>query len=182
MKKSLFVIFAFILAISLSGCLTVEKKIYKIKLKKDGSGTMEILYVNIFSQISEDDSVDQVVSDDFSELLSDYVLGTKLDEDFPDAEIIEKKLFKKNHQLWGKVVYKFDNYKDIKLFKYNENCPYMFKFSGDESYDQSNGEYNEDIKLVIWNGKKKTLKLITKVSEPDSNDVSLLDLWEKSQE
>ncbi len=181
MKKLAFLLFTFVVAVSLTGCLTVEKKKYEIKIKKDGSGTMKITYINIFSQVSEDDSVDEVLSEDFSELLTDYVYGDKLEQDFPNAELVDKKLFEKNGQLWGEVVYKFDNYKEIGLYKYNDQCPYMFKFSGDEEYDWSNGSYDEDINLVIWEPKSKKLKLTTTVSEPDEDDISLLDMWKKNK-
>lgn len=174
-----FAIFA-IFAFALSGCLTTEYKEFTINLKKDGSGSMTIKYINIMSQKDNDKDVSQK---DFGELITDYYQGDKVLNDYPDARLIKTDLFEENNALCGIAVIEFDKLEDIKIYKYDDNSPYMINIS---SYDfiESNGTHGGDYMPIIFFDKKTTeLKYKTKQTtlddESKKNHISLLDHYKK---
>ncbi len=110
-------------AFLLSSCLTVEKKEYKWELTGPNSGKLTITYINILSDM--DDTLD-VSPEDFKEVLSSYLYGTYIDDHFPMAENIEKRLFVKNNQLWGEVTMEFSDLSAVHLYQHDKKGPCMF--------------------------------------------------------
>ena len=182
MKKmqALKVCLVVLLGIVLSGCLTTEFKEYHITLNDDGSGKATIKFIKILSQM--DDSTD-VSTDDFNQLISDYVQGDALLDDFPNAEIVSKNLYEENGYLVGVVQISFDSLSCVNLYQFDKQSPYMFYIgSYSETYIESNGVYDENVMpVVFWDKNKKEIYLKTQVTEvnEDSGFVSLLANYQK---
>lgn len=178
MKKLSLFIALLIFAVQFTGCLTVEKKEYHISINKDLSGSGKIIFRNILHQkYGEDDSPQK----DFEELISTYIDGDKLESDYSGLKIVKKELFEENGQLCGVFEFQFFNIQDVKLFRYNDQAPFMYYINTfDESYSSSNGYFDESkMPVVFWENNTKDLKLITsvagEVSDEDTTYVSLLD-------
>ena len=167
-------------AFLLSSCLTVEKKVYNWEITGDNSGKLTITYINIMSDM--DDTLDVSV-EDFNELLSSYLYGTYIDDRYPMASNIEKRLYAKDNQLWGEVVIEFDDLQAVHLYQHEKKGSYMFCVNtaeDTESYEASNGEYGGDyMPVVFWDGKNKELDLTTLVQEEDESSVSLVGQYHK---
>lgn len=183
MKKIKFVFVIFLATLFFSSCLTVEKKEFTFKLTGKTSGQLTIKYINIISNKEDDKDVSEA---DFEELINDYYEGTSINEKFPKARNLKKRLFVENNQLCMEVTMNFDNLEDVRLYKYNRKSPIMFKPQVDsetEEYLTSNGKYGGDIMpIVFWDRKAKELHLTTTISEPDESSVSLVDQfreWKK---
>jgi hypothetical protein len=105
MKTFKFQFFAILaLASLITSCLTVEKKEYKFELTGKNSGTLTIKYINIFA--SGIDSASQI-ADDFDDLKTNYIAGDKIEQDYPTATNIKKRLFEENGQLCAEVTMDF---------------------------------------------------------------------------
>ncbi len=182
MTKNSVVTFAvlFFSVLVFSGCLTTEHKEYRLKIKKDGSGTAVIKHVNILSQ--KDEGKDQSFKD-FAELVTDYIDGNKLQDDYPDAKIISKKLFEENNQLMGEFEMEFNGIGTFKLYKFDEDSPYMFYVdSFSETYVESNGTYNPDVMpIIFWDKNTTDFYIKTRVTDltDDTSHVSLVEQYRK---
>jgi hypothetical protein len=178
-KLMVLAFFAFLL----SSCLTVEKKEYKWEFTGPNSGILTITYINIMSDM--DDTLD-VSQEDFDELLNSYLYGTYIDEQFPMAANIEKRLYAMDNQLWGEVTIEFNDLKAAHLYQYDKKGPFMFCVNtapDTESYEGSNGEFGGDqMPVVFWDYKEKVLSLTTQVQEVDESTLSLVDQYYKWKE
>ncbi len=158
-----------------SGCLTYEKKEYKFELTGENSGTLTIKYINIMSIM--DDTLD-VSEEDFEVLISEYLNGNKIENSFPGAQNIKKRLFEENGILCGEVIMDFDNLEDVKLYRFKDMGPFMLNlinFDESEVYKSSNGEYGGEIMpVVFWDGNSKNIELTTQYTSPDNTCVNLL--------
>lgn len=165
-------------AVILSSCLTVEKKIYTFQFTDANSGKLTIKYINILS-MKEDSAF--ALEDDLYVLVNDYLAGQRIENDFPLAYNFQKKLYEENGQLCGEVSMEFKNLQAVNLFKYNKKTPIMFSLSSsfdNEEFISSNGLYGgSKMPVVFWENKLKVLNLETKVNAPDSNTVSLLETY-----
>lgn len=166
----------------LNGCLTLELKEYKIEIKSDKSGSGYFKFINILSHnYSGEDSLDS----DFSELINDYLQGSKLEEEMPKLKIKSKKLIEEDGKLSGIVEFEFDHINDIGLYQYNDESPIMYFVNvWNENYVESNGKYDSEIMPVIfWEKDTKEIELKTTIAgEVDPDDpayISLLDYYKK---
>jgi hypothetical protein len=166
----------------LSGCLTAQYKEYKIHFNDKHSGTLTITYRNIFSQISDKDNADSVLTSDYAELVSKYLAGNEIEKNFPDAKVKSKRLFENNGQLCGEVVLEFTDPSQVHLFKYDRRSPWMFAIPSDEDYFDSNGDKPADyMPVVFWKRNfKDDFSVITQISNPEGKDQSLLATWKKN--
>lgn len=183
MNKFINPILLIFLAICLCSCLTIEKKEYTFEINEDGSGSLRIKYINILSM--KDDTVN-VTQSDFQELISSYIEGDQMEQDYPDAVIRSKRIFEEGGVLCGEVIMDFNNLRSVGIYQYDLNSPYMFNISSfleSESFVSSNGEYGGDIMpVVFWPNTLSRLKLSTSITSPDETTLSLLDeysLWNK---
>ena len=183
MKKRYLASFVILLTFVLSSCLTAQYKEYKFEMTGKSSGQLTITYKNIICLRYDDDiSVQEEAEQDYAELVSDYMEGTMIEDDFPNAKMKSKRLFEENNQLCGEIVFEFDNIEDINLYKYNKKAPFMFHLPSDEEYFDSNGEKApEFIQLVTWDKKSKLLELTAIVNEPDEESISLLEVWKANK-
>jgi hypothetical protein len=176
MKKNAIKLLAIaIIAFMVSSCLTVEKKEYNWEITGTNSGKLTITYINIMSDM--DDTLDVSV-EDFDELLSSYLYGTYIDDRYPMASNIEKRLFVKDNQLWGEVIMDFDDLAAVQLYQYDKKGPFMFCVNtaeDSETYEESNGEFGGDyMPIVFWPKKTETLELTTLIQEVDESTLSLV--------
>ena len=169
----------------LTGCLVVEKKVYKIELTSPTSGKATIKFVNL---VSKKDEGRDVSLKDFAELVTDYYEGPKYEQDFPGARNLKKRLFEENGVLCSEVSFDFDSLSTVKLFKFDKDSPYMFynsNMSNTEEIDVHNGIYESDkMPVLFWRKDIKQLTWTSFVQKDLTDCISLLDqfkAWEKSK-
>lgn len=180
MKRLKFLIIAIGLAsFILTSCLTVEKKQYTFEMTGKNSGKLTIKYINILSDV---DSAGYTEVQDFDELLSDYINGSKIEESYPEAANIQKRLFEENGMLCGEVTMDFPSLSAARIFQFDKKSPFIFYASSvdGESYIESNGTYGGDnCPVVVWPAKLKKLIVTTSVTRPGDSHVSLLGEYAK---
>jgi len=182
MKKNLLIWAGLISAVLfLSGCLTCEKKEYTFKFTGDNSGQLTIKYINIMS--TKDDTIDNS-EEDFTSLMNDYLEGTEVENEFPDATVVSKELFEENGVLCGRIVLDFQDLAAAHLYQHKGKGPLMYCLGcyaiDSEYYSESNGEYGSDIMpVVFWDNGLKQLDLGTIVTTPDETTVGLLERWKQ---
>jgi hypothetical protein len=182
MKKYYLGLIAVIITVLfLNGCLTCEKKQYTFEFTGKDTGRLTIKYINLMSTM--DDTVD-VSEEDFTSLITDYYEGTELENAFPEATLISKRLFEENGVLCGEIVLEFANMAAGHLYQHNNKGPIMYCLScyaiDSEYYNESNGEYGGDIMpVVFWDQGLKTLTLTTDVTYPDETTIGLLDKYKE---
>jgi len=170
-----------LIPISISGCLTCERKEYVFQLTGENSGKLTIKYVNIFSSLI--DSTSELTAD-YEELTEMWLKGEKLENDFPQATRFKKRLFEENGTLCGEVTMEFDDLSKVRLYRYKDKGPFMFSISGvnddGEAFLQSNGDFGGDeMPVIFWPEDTRTLRFTTKIAVPDSTCVSMLDQWKE---
>ncbi len=180
MKKQALVWIGVIAAVLfMSGCLTCEKKEYTFDFTGKESGRLTIKYINIMSTM--DDTVD-ISEEDFSSLLADYYEGTEVENGFPNATVVSKRLFEENGQLCGEIVFEFSDISMVNLYQHKGKGPIMYCLGcnslDSEYFLESNGEYGGDVMpVVFWEAGLKSMTVSTDVTVPDETTVGLLDRW-----
>lgn len=182
-KKLFRFLILIIIPLSITGCLTCERKEYVFQLTGENSGRLTIKYVNIFSSLI--DSTAEITSD-YEELTDMWLKGEKIELDFPQAKKFRKRLFEENGTLCGEITMEFDDLSKVGLYRFMNKGPYMFSMSGvnddGENFAQSNGEFGSDkMPVIFWPEDLRTLKFSTKISDPDSTCVSMLKIWEQNK-
>jgi hypothetical protein len=172
--KSLCIAFcSLLLAIAAGGCLSVEQKEYHFHLNADGdSGTGSIAFVNIFS--SDNDS--ETVARDFSELITDYLQGDKVDSLYPGVANLQRRLFTRDGKLCGEVTFTFSHLPQAFLYRYDSRSPVMqFFYSINEKFTRSNGTFGgERMPVIFWNDTTRDLRLTTNLAADTGSAHSLL--------
>jgi hypothetical protein len=180
MKKNYLVWIGVIIAVLfMSGCLTCEKKEYTFEFTGKDSGRLTIKYINLMSTM--DDTID-ISEEDFSSLMTDYYEGTEVENEFPGAIMVGKRLFEENGVLCGEIVLEFSDLATGHLYQHHGKGPFMYCLScyaiDSEYFSASNGEYGGDVMpVVFWDSNLKNLTLTTDVTIPDETTVSLLDRY-----
>ena len=177
MKKNLFIWLGVIITVVfMSGCLTCEKKEYTFEFTGKDTGRLTIKYINIMSTM--DDTLD-ISDEDFSSLISDYYEGSEVENSFPNATVLSKRLFEENGQLCGEIVFEFTDISMANLYQHKGKGPFMYCLGcnsiDSEYFLESNGEYGGDIMpVVFWESGLKNLTVSTSVTTPDETTVGLL--------
>jgi hypothetical protein len=184
MKKN-FIIWAGLVLIVLffSGCLTCEKKEYTFEFTGKDSGILKIKYYNLMS--TKDDTIDNSV-EDYASLMADYYEGSEIENQFPEAKLIGKRLYEEDGVLCGEILLEFNGLAMAHLYQYKGTGPLMYCLScysiDSEYYSESNGEYGgENMPVVFWEPGLKQLELKTDVTYPDETTVSLLKMWKQGK-
>jgi hypothetical protein len=176
--KTLRLIFLLFFIISLSSCLTVEKKEYTFVFTGENSGLLTIKYINIMSALEDGKDVSR---QDFNDLIETYYYGYQMEEDYPEARVIDKQLFVENEQLCALVTIEFRSLSAARLYQRTEDGPVMFcvKSAYDmEEYSSSNGQYGGSIMpVVFWPDDESQLELSTTIMAPDETTRSLVSLY-----
>jgi hypothetical protein len=177
-----------ILAIIVSSCLTVEKKIYTFQFTGKNSGTLSIKYINLMSMsdYNEDEDGNAVDNsgDDFDDLIVTYLNGTTIEETYPLATNVQKRLFEENGQLCGEVTMDFPNIEAARLYQFSKKSPICFSISNTidgEYFESTNGTLgnSEFMNVVFWAPGTKTLTVTTGVTEPSEDTQGLLSHYKK---
>ena len=188
MKKINFLtrIFAFLLtALLLTGCLATKYKEYRFNLNADGTGTGSVIFYNLISV--EDDEQD-VSFKDFGELVTDYVEGTRFEDDNPGYNVTNKEIYEENGLLVGKVEFTFEDIRSIGFYKAKDcDCSPLLYYMGDfgETYSESNGNYlgaEDDFPMIEWEAGTEEIFLKTIVQEDLESTHSLLPLYKNWKE
>ncbi len=181
MKKSYLKIAVIaLLSVFMASCLTVEKKQYSFTVKKDGSGSGTIKFINIVSQDDEDKDVS---FEDFGELMNDYYEGEQFETDHPNMTVTDKKLYEENDVLCAEVSFTFTHIDSIGFMKFEDcSCAPLLYYLGSlsETFNSTNGTYlgeNTNMPFIKWGGKETKLNFETIVQENLSDCRSLLDLY-----
>lgn len=184
MKKAVYIFLATVISsLLLSSCLTVEKKEYTFEFTGPESGVLTIKYYNIMSSAEDGEDMSEA---DFAELIKTYYVGDQLEQDYPLATNIEKRLFEEDSVLCAEVRISFDRLEGARLYRHTEDGLYMFciksTFDGEE-YFASNGEYGGEIMpVVFWPNQEMVLRLVTSVMKQDESTASLLPEYKKWKE
>ncbi len=164
-----------LLIILQTGCLTVENKEYRIKLRNDQSGDATIRFINIHSE--SEDSAD-ISSDDFRQLIEFYLEGNQFETDNPGIQNVRKKLYESAGVLTGEVTFSFDSLAAVRLFKFDRSSPYMYLTGNPLSREQlveSNGTRGPEwMPVVFWSGEVTDIYFKTRVVSEVSFRQSLL--------
>jgi hypothetical protein len=186
MRRLLIILSILLLSLSLNGCLTVESKEYRIKLKSDHSGEATIKFVNIMSEA--DDTVD-ISNDDFQQLMEFYIQGNQLENENPGFHNVKKRMFEENDVLCGEIAFSFDSLAAVRIFKYDGDSPFMYAVGSplsSEQYVESNGLLaREWMPVVFWPKDSKELYIKTKIVSEVSFQRGLLKnykVWQSQQQ
>ena len=162
MNKIIAFIMLAAVAFLLSGCLGVEKKEYRFTLNPDGSGSGVIRYVNIVSNDdnSGTDEAKNVSFKDFAELVSDYLEGSKFEDDHPYLKVTGKRLLEENGVLVGEVTFTFTSLDSAGFFRRPQCdcCPVLYfnkTEAGEETVSETNGRLVEGVAsspFIEWEG------------------------------
>ncbi len=183
MKRSIVYFFFFMLSISMIGCLTVETKEYSYKLKGDKSGSGKIKYINI---MRTDDSATTIEAE-YQNLVSNYLNGSKPEDEMQGVKNVKKRLFEEDNHLCGEITFDFDDITSLKFYNYKSKVwTYALTgsniFGSNESYFSSNGTFGgENMLVIFWDGNEKEFNFKTTVSQNDKKNESLLDQWKKNK-
>ncbi len=147
-----------------SGCLTVENKEYRIKVRSDLSGEATIRFVNIVSEA--DDTLD-ISADDFKQLIDMYLNGNQLEKENPGFKNVKKRLYEQDGVLVGEISFSFDSISAVRLFRFDKNSPLMY-FTGSplsaEQLVETNGTRGPDwMPVVFWDRDASELYVKTRV-------------------
>lgn len=164
-----------LLILPLTGCLTVEFKEYRIKLKNGTSGEATIKFINI---LSESDDTTSVAQEDFQLLIDSYVAGTKLEKENPGYRNVKKRLFEENGVLCGEVSFTFDSLATIRFFRFDKDSPYMYYATNplsSEALVETNGIEGEKwMPVVFWKKDEREFFVKTRLSSEARYRTSLL--------
>ena len=177
---------AVLLALSLSGCLTVEKKEYRIRLNSDFSGEATITFVNIRSE--SDDTTD-ISADDFQQLIEYYLRGQQIEQDNPGYRAVRKRLFERDGVLTGELTFSFDSLSVMRILRYDRTSPLMYLPGAPISNEQiveTNGTLGPDwLPAIFWPKDATELTFTTRVIPEAGFHRSLLGRfrdWQAAQE
>ncbi len=159
----------------LNGCLTVESKEYHIKLKNGQSGEATIRFINI---LSESDDTTDITKEDFQTLIETYISGNKLERDNPGFRNVKKRLYEEKGVLCGEITFTFETLSTVRLFKFDQESPYMYYASNplsSETLVETNGILGEQwMPVVFWKKDAREFYVKTKVSSEARFRTSLL--------
>ncbi|HEY3293887.1 MAG TPA: hypothetical protein VGL38_00460 [bacterium] len=168
------------LCLLLAGCISVEKKEYHFKLNGDGTGTGTIRFVNI---LSTDNDGKDVSFKDFAELVTDYLNGTKFEEDYPAFHVTGKKLLEERGQLVGEVTFTFTSLDSAGFLQSAkcDCCPVIYFINTEKSTEtvsESSGKVITGVApspFIEWEPKTRDFALKTTLMEDTSNSRSMLE-------
>ncbi len=184
MKRFKLFLISVICAVMMTGCLTVEKKQYRVVMTGEKSGRCTIKFINIVSLKNND--VDLSYKD-FTEFIDEYYKGKKLEKVYKGCKNFSKRLFVEKNQLCGEFSFDFDNLRDVSLFQYQNGCPYVLVVTSKEEglterLVGSNGERaDEENPVVFFQTGQKVLEWETSVTEDMKDGVNLVSLYNEWQ-
>jgi len=176
-----------LLSVLAAGCLTAERKVIRLNVKPDGSGTGSITYINIMS--SEEEGID-VSARDYGELVSKYLKGNTYDEAYLGLRDLKKRLYEDHGVLNGELTFSFENYDDVGLYRYEEpsgarSGPYMYSIAthggyAAEKFESSNGLTGPaHMPALFWPDTSRTFEVVARIDSASPETRSLLPLYKR---
>lgn len=170
-----------ILPLVASGCLFAAKKIVTYEVRPDGSGTGKIIYTDIAS-LQEDDHDRSL--EDYTALVNEWLYGSQIENRFTGILNPQKRLFVLGDALHGEVVFDFQHYSDVGLYRHNNQGPWMFyaaRYSSNvEGFDTANGSFGGDVMpVVFWPEKTTSFRIVNGFNPNERPTVSLLPLYKR---
>jgi len=109
-------------ALLLSGCLWVQSAQFRIRVSPNGSGAGMVRYNNIcYAPNAITDSISTTdVGDALTSLLSDYLHGHAFEEEYTQAHVTGKRLFRQDSMLVGEVTFTFDSLPAFSFYRYRD--------------------------------------------------------------
>lgn len=153
----------------LGGCLTAERKEIVLKVNDDGSGTGSITFYNIMSAEEGKD----VSLSDYTELVNNYLKGTKFEDYYPQFLDFSKRLYEQDGKLNGEITFSFLHYEDAGLYRYQNKGPWMYYIGlksdvGVDQFDTSNGMLGtEHMPVVFWAEGTKEFRIVSRFERGD---------------
>jgi hypothetical protein len=183
-KSFIAIIFTLTAVMLFTGCLVFEKKEYRFKINDDGSGEGTIRYVNI---VSSDDNGRDVSFKDYAELVTDYIEGTKYEDENPGLKISGKKLFEENGALVAELKFSFSTPDSAGFFRIpGQNCSTVMYFiknsGGQETVTESNGKIITgvgDSPFIVWDSAVKEFTFKTSIQIDTTSSRSLVVMHRK---
>jgi hypothetical protein len=174
-------------ALFIAGCIQVEKKEYRYTLKPDGTGTGTIRFVNI---VSQEDNDKDVSFKDYAELVTDYMDGTKFEDENPTLKVTGKKLYEEKGVLVGEFNFTFASLDSVGFFRAaNCACCPVLHFAksssstgGGETIASTNGQLVEgvtDAPFIKWDSGAKEFTYAATLGIDTAKTHSLLPHYKK---
>lgn len=113
-----------------SGCPEIGRITYRFDLPS-GSGSLE------FEDIGTDSP--SSAASDFAEIVNDWLLGSKVQDEHPSWRVGERKLLEREGRLDGLVLFTFDRPADAGLYQYDRKSPYLWCAGEEELVVSTNG-------------------------------------------
>lgn len=114
----------------MAGCPEIGRVTYRFDLGQ-GAGSLS------FEDIGTDDP--SSAQSDFAQIVNEWVLGSKVQDEHPTWRVGERKLFERDGRLDGQVLFTFDSPSDAGLYQHNKKSPYLWCASQGETVISTNG-------------------------------------------
>ena len=111
----------------------------------------------------------------FQQLIEFYLEGTQLEAEKPGFRNVRKQLYEEDGMLVGEVTFDFDSLSVVRLYKFDEDSPFMYFVGSPLSSEllvETNGSFGRNwMHVVFW---EKDLYVKTKVVSEAVHHRSLL--------
>ncbi len=173
MKSKLLILFYFIVAVPLTGCLTFNTISYEVHLDDFGDGSVNVIVSDIRS-----DSFNQKELDEDKKNLFDFLLKSEnfVKQMKDEGKFITKrKLVVEDGKLNGMVEYSFDEINSVEGIVY-ESPYYFLTVAPNDSVLSTNGQVmvSEDYKRIVWDNSIKVLKFKMFVSQTEGSSLTAM--------
>ena len=164
-----------------SGCLTATRKIIKLHLNPDGSGTGSMIFNDIQSMQENDD--DRSLQD-YNDLVNEWLSGNAFENANPSLYDVKKRLGGDKNVLNGEITFSFSSYLDVGLYRYQNSGPWMYyayqQTSDIESFEVSDGNFGgEGMPVIFWPEGTTEFKIANIFDHKDRPVHSLYSLYKK---
>jgi hypothetical protein len=114
----------------LTGCPEFGRMTYRFDLAT-GQGVLRV------EDIGTDDP--GKAEQDFAQIVNEYVLGSKVQDDHPSWRVGTRELVARGGQLDAVVTFEFSRPEDVNLYKHDKKSPYFWCAEGDEEVVSTSG-------------------------------------------
>lgn len=156
-------------AVFLVGCPDIGRMTYRFDLVS-GQGTLTL------DDIGTDDPASAVT--DFANLVNDYLLGSKVQDEHPSWRVGERRLYENGGRLDGIVVFTFDRAADVGLYQHTKKSEYLWCGKDGETVVSTSGEIVPPYpNCVVFHRKDKQFEVTVTTGSGLGGRTSLLPLY-----
>jgi len=151
------IIILFVLLLLLQGCLVFKSVSYEINLADSTSGIVSMNFTDIRSDAMNTSDLEEDKKQLFQDLLKSNEFVKQMKEE--GRNILDRRLFKSEGKLCGFVKYSFNDVSSVENLVYQAPF-YYITFDLQDSIISTNGEVviSEKHKRIMWDNSIKTLK------------------------